>query len=229
MFEPIKAVAFDIDGTLYPEWKLSLLMAPYILKHARFFAAFRRTRSILHRQQWTGKENFQALQSETLAKELNVSVDDARDKIDTLVYTGFKPFFRHIAPFKEARETVIAFKEAGLKTALLSDFPPAQKGDVWGIAPLCDAVFGTEEWGALKPSPIPFLKLSAHLGVPPENILYVGNSLKYDVAGAQGAGLRTAVILPLGRRIFSKPYKEATISFKNYRQLRQIVLEYRKE
>ncbi|MDR1785431.1 MAG: HAD family hydrolase [Spirochaetaceae bacterium] len=224
MIEGVRAVAFDIDGTLYPSWKINILMCAYVLKHFSFFAAFNRVRRTLHARGAVG-EGFFTLQAELLAGELGVTPEAAKEAIDRLIYAGFKPYFQRIRPHRDALGTVRAFKAAGLKIALLSDFPPDQKGDVWGIAPLCDAVIGTEDCGALKPSPLPFQALSSALALPPEAILYVGNSVKIDVRGARAAGLKTAFILPLWRRILSKPPKEADISFKTYRQLCQFVLE----
>ena len=43
-----------------------------------------------------------------------------------------------------------------------------------------------------KPHPDPFERALATLGVSASETLYVGDSLEYDVAGAQGAGLRVA-------------------------------------
>ena len=122
-------------------------------------------------------------------------------------------------------ETFRKLKEAGFKLALLSDFPPEQKGDVWGVRQYCSVVLGTEQLGALKPDPYSFLKMADELGVEPSRILYVGNSLKYDVRGSHNAGMKCAYLLPFWRRIFNKPLKEAEISFSNYRQLLNIVLE----
>ena len=116
-------------------------------------------------------------------------------------------------------------KDAGLKIGILSDFPPEQKGDIWGIRDLCDVCIGSEESGALKPSIYPFGILERKLGVPADKILYVGNSVKYDVLGAKGAGMKTAYILKGFKKLFNIKLPEADISFKNYRQLQKIVLE----
>ncbi|SFR42082.1 HAD family hydrolase [Halogeometricum limi] len=43
-----------------------------------------------------------------------------------------------------------------------------------------------------KPHPDPFDRAVSELGVSPPDALYVGNSLQYDVAGAQNAGLPVA-------------------------------------
>jgi len=115
-------------------------------------------------------------------------------------------------------------KDSGLKIGILSDFPPEQKEDIWGIRELCDVCIGSEESGALKPSKYPFGILAQKLNLKPEEILYVGNSKKYDVLGAKNAGMKSAYILTGFRRLFNLKLKEADFSFKSYRQLKNIVL-----
>ena len=69
-----------------------------------------------------------------------------------------------------------------------------------------------------------FLKMAEILGVAPEKILYVGNSKKYDVIGSKRAGMKSAYLLSGFKRIFKLKDKDADISFCNYRQLQDIVL-----
>jgi putative hydrolase of the HAD superfamily len=59
--------------------------------------------------------------------------------------------------------------------------------------------------------------------VAPERILYVGNSVEYDVRGAKAVGMRTALITlwPRKRRAQNA---EADFIFSDYRQLRGYVL-----
>ena len=40
----ISAIAFDIDGTLYPSWRFNLRIIPFLLKHFNFMSAFNKTR-----------------------------------------------------------------------------------------------------------------------------------------------------------------------------------------
>ena len=63
------------------------------------------------------------------------------------------------------------------------------------------------------------------LKVAPEKILFVGNSRKYDVAGSKAAGMKSAYLLAWRYRIFRfLNVKEADITFTNYRQLQDFVL-----
>jgi len=68
--------------------------------------------------------------------------------------------------------------------------------------------------------------LARELDVKPEQILYVGNNLHADIYGAKQAGMQTAYILPLWKQFLGiKGGEYADISFKNYRQLKNFVLE----
>ena len=220
----IEAVAFDIDGTLYANWRLYIRVFPYFLRHLPFFLQYNKVRKVLHKT--APLPDFYEYQARLLAKNMHISVEEARAKIDTIVYKGLVKFFKKIKPFPYTREAFEAFRNAGLKLAILSDFPPEQKGDVWGLAPLCSAVLGSEAVGALKPSKYAFGLLARELDIKPEQILYVGNNLHADIYGAKQAGMQTAYILPLWKRILGmKGGQYSDISFKNYRQLKNIVLE----
>ena len=48
--------------------------------------------------------------------------------------------------------------------------------------------------GVAKPDPGIFLAAAEHLGVPPENILHIGDDAELDVVGARDVGMRTAWI-----------------------------------
>ena len=224
----IEAIAFDIDGTLYPAWKLTLRAAPFFIRHIRFMKAFGKVRRILHRHSSSEPDkplpDFFKLQNELLATQLTISAQEAGVFLDREIYKGWKKIFLRIRPYPFAKEAIIRLKEAGFKIGILSDFPPEQKGSVWGILPFCDVALDSEVLGALKPSRIPFLKLAEALNTPCEHILYVGNSKAYDVAGAAAVGMKTAyianpLVLPLRKK---PPY--ADISFSNYRQFLKYVL-----
>ena len=186
----IKGVAFDIDGTLYRTWKLNLRMSFYFLRHSFFFLKYGLVRNIMHRTE--ALPNFVQVQAEHMAKKLKTTPEEAKAQLDRVVYKGLEKYFKKIRPCRGSVEFIQQLKENGYRIALLSDFPPEQKGDIWGIKELCDFVIGSEEAGALKPHPVPFSKLAEGLALPPEQILYIGNSHKYDVIGAKNAGMKSA-------------------------------------
>ena len=212
----IKAVAFDIDGTLYPQWKIHLSAVFNYACHIIFYLYYGLVRNEMHRMERV--ENFRVVQAEKMAAFMRCSAREAESKLNAVVYDGLKKNFEKIPCYKDVPETFMKFREAGFKLALLSDFPPEQKGEIWGIKPYCDVILGTEFLGALKPDPYPFLETAKRLGVKPEEVLYVGNSIKY-------AGMKSAYLLTGWRKLFRSRVKGADICFSSYRQLQNIVLQ----
>lgn len=219
----IQAVAFDIDGTLYRPRDLHVRMMFHFFRFNQFFLQYGIVRSKIH--DMGVLDDFYAAQAEMLAKRIGCSVDTAKERLERIVYKGLSLLFESIPLCAHVEETFQAFHAAGLKIALMSDFPPEQKGGLWGLKKYCDVLLGTETTGALKPSPHPFRVLAEKLGVAPEHILYVGNSVKYDVVGAKNAGMKTAHFGPRWRNLLGMSCRKADISFCDYRQLRKIVLQ----
>jgi putative hydrolase of the HAD superfamily len=229
MRSEIDAIAFDIDGTLYRNWSFWRILGPFLQKNGRFLSLFGKVRGEIRVWQEANPgephPDFFGWQATLLSAHLGISPEETRRKIDDLIYTGWIPLFERVRPYPYLVESFSAFKAAGLKLGLLSDFLPSQKGSVWGLAPLCDVVLGSEETGALKPSSVPFLALSRALNVRPERLLYVGNSVRSDVEGASAVGMKTACIInPLAQSLRLKA-RGADISFASYRQLTRFVLE----
>lgn len=227
----IDAVAFDIDGTLYPSFRLYRKLPLYFLKHLDFFLAFNKVRRTLHKAAHTSTETggegrfFYKTQALLLADAMRISMEEAEQKISRIIYEGLKPYFLKIKPFAHIHDVFSGLRKAGIKVALLSDFPPEQKGSVWGLAPYCSAVLSSERSGALKPSTIAFTSLSTALGLPPQRILYVGNSLASDAIGAASAGMKTALILSPLDFFNLKKKRACDIYFYSYRQFLTDVID----
>ena len=219
----IRAVAFDIDGTLYKPRDLHARMMFHFFRFNHFFLQYGIVRSKIH--DMGVLDDFYATQAEMLAKRIGCSVETAEARLERIVYKGLSPFFESIPLCAHVEETFQAFHAAGLKIALMSDFPPEQKGSLWGLRKYCDVLLGTETTGALKPAVHPFRVLAEKLGIAPEHILYVGNSVTYDVVGAKNAGMKAAHFEPLWRNLLGISSRKADISFCDYRQLRKIVLQ----
>jgi len=220
----IEAIAFDIDGTLYAQWRIHLISWVHYVRHCIFFLHYGLVRKELH-----GMEpslEFRKIQAQKMALRLGCSEETAEEKLNKIVYNGLEKYFKRIPCYKECVESIKEFKEAGFKIALLSDFPPEQKGDIWGIKQYCDVILGTEALGALKPDPYSFIKMAEQLNVAPAKILFVGNSRKYDVKGSKAAGMKTAYLLAWRYRIFKfLKVKDADVTFSKYRQLRDYILK----
>ena len=54
---------------------------------------------------------------------------------------------------------------------------------------------GAGEVGSMKPSPIPFIAISQRTGIPPNRILFIGDSFQNDVVGAHAVGMTGGLLL----------------------------------
>ena len=122
MIKEIKAIAFDIDGTLYSDMSLYIRILPYFLKRLPFFLAYNRARKILHRT--APLADFYEYQARLLAEELKIDSPTAKKMIQENVYDGMKPFFKKIKTFKGVHKLFEECKKQNLKIGILSDFPP---------------------------------------------------------------------------------------------------------
>jgi putative hydrolase of the HAD superfamily len=227
MIPGISAVAFDLDGTLYPNLSLNVRLVPFMFRHGRLLAAFGMARKQIRREQalpdsepFPNAASFYDYQARLCAQWLGADAEQIRGQIEKLIYQGWEAHFLKIRLFPHVREFLTELRKNRFKLGLLSDFPPQQKLENLGLAGLWDAVLCSEETGAIKPALRPFEALANELGCPPEQILYVGNSAPYDVAGARQAGMKTAMFT----RFFAASKIKADFTFRDYRKLRDFVL-----
>ena len=197
-----KAVAFDIDGTLYSDIRIKIKSIPFLFRNYRLVTAFSRIRKNM-RKEITGElspEELMSAEASLLAEELNCTVKEASELRDKIIYGEWEKYFKNFRIYPDVRDSLIKLKNSGLKLAVLSDFPVGKKLEYFNLADLFDVVLGFPESGNLKPSPVPFLKIAEQLEIQPDKILYIGNRLDYDVIGAESAGLKGALIGPPGRK-----------------------------
>jgi putative hydrolase of the HAD superfamily len=215
----IQAVAFDLDGTLYPNYKMYLRSVPFFVAHPRLVRHFGKIRRVIRTVRPI--YNFRWLQAELLAGSLRISTAQAAELIERNIYGRWEETFRKISAYVGAREALQTLRAEGLRLAVISDFPVHRKLKYLGLDDLFDCAFSSEEIGYLKPNPEPFLSLAQRLSLPPDQIMYVGNNYKYDILGAREVGMRSAH-LSRKRMIDSK----ADLTFTNYGELRDSILKY---
>jgi len=100
-----------------------------------------------------------------------------------------------------AQALLDALRSRGLKTGLVANSWPdpgrVLRADVesFGLADRLDAQVFSEEVGARKPSPEPFLRACGELRVEPVDTMFVGDDLVEDVQGAANLGMTTVQAL----------------------------------
>jgi putative hydrolase of the HAD superfamily len=223
-------IAFDLDGTLYPNYRLNIRIIPLLVKLKEFpllWAMGRARNRIRANPEAYPQKGFYEIQARLMAEILKEEPDVIQEKVAALIYRGWEPLFTRIAPFPRVRETLTALKKEGFKLGLLSDFPPETKLANMGLDGYWDTVLCSEVIGRIKPHPLPFLELARKMRLLPERILYVGNSIRYDISGAKGAGMKTALVTPLMATLLIRRFRlsgNADFVFSDYRQLSKYVL-----
>ncbi len=224
---PIRAVGFDVDGTLYPEGQMYLRSFPLLLHTPRLIYHYGRARKILRNASLTGEDVEQGFRTRQAAAVLQsmgsmhvdpASIEGVQERIRNQIYGRWEQLYRTIKPFRGVRQAWLELRNMGLKTGLLSDFPLGNKPEALGIADISDAFCCSEETGYLKPDGKPFLYLAETLGFDPEEILYVGNSYEKDIIGARAAGMKTALIVSPTFHA-ERRYPLADIIFRRYGEL----------
>jgi putative hydrolase of the HAD superfamily len=217
------AVAFDLDGTLYPNYRLYVRLLPFLCRHWPLVAALGKARKIIRQEQelppTSVLSDFHVHQAQLVAKLLHAPPEQIREKIDRLVYRDWERHFTAIKLFPHVREVLSGLRSAGLQMGLLSDFPPLVKLKNLGLEDCWDIVLCSEDTGTIKPALRPFMELADALKCPPAQMLYVGNSRRYDMAGAKRAGMKTAL-----RTLSGRSGGVVDLAFHDYRQLRDFVL-----
>jgi 2-haloacid dehalogenase len=101
--------------------------------------------------------------------------------------------YRTLAPYPEVRDTLKTLKNAGLKTAILSNGEPAMLEDAVqaaNLGSLIDAIYSVETVGIFKPHPSVYQMAVDDLNLNPEQISFQSAN-GWDIAGASAFGFTT--------------------------------------
>ncbi|MGE0517790.1 MAG: HAD family hydrolase [Candidatus Binatia bacterium] len=93
--------------------------------------------------------------------------------------------------------TLAALRGRGLHVGMVSNIDQDQLLhliDAAGLAPHFDAVLSSETAGACKPDPAIFAAALCRASCRADEVLFVGDTLAQDIAGANRAGMRSALL-----------------------------------
>lgn len=195
---PIKAVTFDVGGTLIQPWpSVGHVYAEVAARHglktfsagqlnARFKAAWRSRKIFEHsRREW----------AELVNEVFGLPASASGNHFFEELYQRFaEPEAWRI--FDDVMPTLDALASRGIRLGVISNWDERLRGllhklhmdnhfDVFAIS--C-------ETGSPKPSRLIFQRAAAELDLAPGAILHVGDNLEMDVQGAREAGFRAVQI-----------------------------------
>lgn len=197
----VKAVAFDIDGTFYPlsethrrVLRASLFHLPFALKYNRARQMLRTHDSFLPLEPITREGNAERMCRIMYGDDEPHRVIKFLEKEKKVFTDRYYELFQNVRPYDGVKDVLSLLKEKGYPMAVLSDFPIGSKLESMGLDGYFSVQLSSEDIGRSKPCLTPFMLLSEKLGVPAENILYIGDSPTKDIEGSRRAGMKSVLI-----------------------------------
>ncbi|MCQ2178316.1 MAG: HAD family hydrolase [Bacteroidales bacterium] len=192
-----KAVIFDLDGTLYDNRALPLL----VILHSRGRLALLKAERI-SRRELAGR--YFGQNGETLAELMKLTADKSGYAVEDVEkwYNGtYLPLQAELLGkgFRTKKgivRTLGKLKSEGVKLACCSDYGGIrEKLEALKINPeLFDIIIDSPSAGGCKPCPEALLHLASMLGEQPQDILVVGDRKDNDGQAAAGAGMEFLLV-----------------------------------
>jgi putative hydrolase of the HAD superfamily len=108
-------------------------------------------------------------------------------------------FLEHVEVYPEVVSTLQELKDAGIKSAIVSDGDLSlriRKAKSSGLLQYVDQLVASEEVIFEKPFSAIFTLALSRLNVDPHEAILLGNNYKNDIRGAQMVGIRAGVFIP---------------------------------
>jgi FMN phosphatase YigB (HAD superfamily) len=190
--EPILAVSFDLDGTLYATGPHRLRLLPRLLPQLALIRAW--SRAI---RQLRG-ERHEALPRRIVAQTaaaLGSGTEETEARLWFFLDRTWSGSLRpeHVQP--GLHEALTLLDARGLPRAVVSDHAVEPKLAALGLGRGWHTTVAAEELGALKPAPLALEAAAEAMGIPCASLLHIGDRPDTDGEAARAAGARYLHVL----------------------------------
>jgi putative hydrolase of the HAD superfamily len=193
MSDDIKAVTFDVGGTLIEPWpSVGHVYAEIAELHGHQFAP--ETLNKQFRAAWKAKQNFQHTRADWAALVRATFGTDACDGFFPELYERFASA-KVWRVFDDVRPALLRLKNQGMKLGIISNWDERLRPllESLELTPFFDAIVVSVEVGACKPSPEIFRQALRVLDLPASLVLHVGDSETEDIGGAKAIGMKAVI------------------------------------
>ncbi len=193
----IKAITFDVGGTLIEPWpSVGHVYAEVAEAHGHAFPPEELNRRF--RAAWNAKQNFRHSRSDWAALVQATFGTVQSDKFFAELYDRFASA-KVWRVFDDVRPTLLRLKAQGMKLGIISNWDERLRPllDQLELTPFFDAIVISSEVGHCKPAPQIFREALRLLNLPADQALHVGDSNDEDVDGARQSGLKAVIRKPL--------------------------------
>ena len=205
----MRAVLFDFGGTLYDYRALEpgdreclLALAswagvkaePDAVRLAYRDAMRRAFRSYLPRRYYLHRDLFRDAASGMIESFGLAALDEHLDRYREMQWELHR---RDFVLREGVVETLVELRARGLHVGLVSNIDDDQLTHLMalaGLEPYFDSMLSSQQAGSCKPDPAIYAEAVRRAGCKPEEALFVGDTLAQDIAGANNAGLRSALL-----------------------------------
>jgi HAD superfamily hydrolase (TIGR01549 family) len=201
----IRGVLFDVDGTLYHARPmrmrvvLALLMLPLSgwRRARRIWRQIRCYRRALEEVRHAQGDNQDVTMTHLRhAAELSGhDVEEIRSTVQEWLMERPVPYLRRCRR-RGLVELLEDLQGRGIKLGFFSDYPVLSKLQALGVDSYGSVYLsaGDPAINAYKPRPDGFLRAAELLGLPPAEVLYVGDRPEVDAVGAANAGMPCVIL-----------------------------------
>lgn len=219
----IRAMIFDVDGTLYSNKRVKtyilkylvtkVLYNPSIINEIRTVQAFRKYRENLINCK---SRQLRLEQYKIVADRLNIDINEVQDIVHKWMFEMPLKYLPK-CKYKGIDNLWRKLRERQVLIGVFSDYPAESKLDVLDLS--CDvAICSTDyEVDALKPDPKGLFKIADTLGIKIQECLFIGDREDKDGECARNAGMPYLIL----EKNFFKSNTENHIS--SYSELERMI------
>jgi putative hydrolase of the HAD superfamily len=189
--DTIKVVSWDVDGTLYSIGRMKRQLIGLLVRET----VRRRGRAA-----WTELAQLQRYRSRIEAARksggaLGETVQQTeRTALLHLEQHWYGQALRRVGLRPGATELLEFFAAHKIPQVVFSDYQAGYKLEVLGLKNRFASTYAGECLGHVKPSPEGFERIAADFGIPPINLLHIGDRVETDGAGARAAGCQSLIL-----------------------------------
>lgn len=192
-WDSIDLVVFDVDGTLYNQSRLRVLLARDVLLDAASRLSFDTLRVIRHyrriREQLAEGEvaPFEAVLTAETASRTGHSVEEIQSIAKEWLERRPLPYLASCR-YRGLDKLFAALRDRGKAIGILSDYPAGAKLSALGLDADHVVCASDEGVGFLKPNPRGLRAIIAEAGASPKRTVLIGNRVDRDGAAARRLG-----------------------------------------
>lgn len=204
VFSNIRGILFDVDGTLYHQFPLRVIIA-FLVVISNLFSPkelIRKVKVIIKYRKSQELMRTENSQKECYKGQIMHTAEKTREHpsyISDVIEEWFEkrplPFI-HLCRRRGMKKALDRWYKNGIKLGVFSDYPVEGKLNALGISRFITTTVSSSDTDVhgFKPNTNGFAVAARKMGMDPSAILYVGDRSEVDGIGASNAGMQVVIL-----------------------------------